>query len=414
MFLRNEEQKRGYKGPLFEAMPGDLIISKIRVGQGSFCVIGGEVDHVAVSPEYPVYTPDISQVDPRYLVLVLRTPEFLAQLTDSAFGNTTKRRIRPDFFETRRIPLPNPDQQRNIVTAHNAALGRATGLEREADETEAKAVASFEAAVGLKPSKPLPDRPLFAASFRDFDRWSHESILRRIAESDTIRTTPYPIVQLGEAIADLENGWSPKCHDRPAEDDEWGVLKVSAASSGEYRDVENKALPSQQKPKYRLEVRAGDVLITRASGVARLVGVATFVETTQSRLMICDKIFRIVAPDHEKIDVRFLAHVLGIHSVRAQIEREFSTKSGMMKNISKPALLALTFPRPPKNEQVDMVEALIKSRAMVAELRRRARKARAKAWADFEAAVYTADDDATTPRTRHRLDPDPGFPNSEG
>jgi type I restriction enzyme S subunit len=36
LFLRGEKEKRGYKGPLFEALPGDLIISKIRVGQGSY------------------------------------------------------------------------------------------------------------------------------------------------------------------------------------------------------------------------------------------------------------------------------------------------------------------------------------------------------------------------------------------
>ena len=54
LFLRSENDKRNYKGPLFEALPNDLIISKIRVGQGSFCVIGSGLDHVAVSPEYPV------------------------------------------------------------------------------------------------------------------------------------------------------------------------------------------------------------------------------------------------------------------------------------------------------------------------------------------------------------------------
>lgn len=51
-----------------------------------------------------------------------------------------------------------------------------------------------------------------------------------------------------------------------------------------------------------------------------------------------------------------------------------------------------------------MVAALTKSRAMVAYLRRRASKARAKAWANFEAAVYAADNDATAAQVRHRLD----------
>ena len=68
LFLRGENDKRSYKGPLFEALPNDLIISKIRVGQGSLCVIGSELDHVAVSPEYlsthPIATGSIQPISP--------------------------------------------------------------------------------------------------------------------------------------------------------------------------------------------------------------------------------------------------------------------------------------------------------------------------------------------------------------
>ena len=397
LFLRGDNDKLGYKGPLFEALPDDLIISKIRVGQGSFCVIGSELAHVAVSPEYPVYTPDHDRIDPAYLALALRTPDFLAQLVASVSGNTTKRRIRPEFFESRHIPLPPPNVQGTIVAAHRAGMDRAAELEREADETETQAMADFEAALGFTPPPSLPDRPVFITSFKDLDRWSHEGVLRRTVEVDAAWTSPYPTVQLRDVIADLENGWSPKCHDRPAEVSEWGVLKVSAASSGYYREVENKALPGDLKPKMALEVREGDILITRASGAAHLVGTAAFVEATRDKLMICDKIFRIVSLDAANVDGHFIAHVLGIHHVRAQIEREFSTQSGMMKNVSKPVLMNLTFPLPSKPEQVAMVGVLADARTQAAALREQARTMRITAWADFEAAVYATEDDTEVP-----------------
>lgn len=392
LFLRGEKEKRGYKGPLFEALPGDLIISKIRVGQGSFCVIGDDLDHVAVSPEYPIYTPDPTKVDRDYLALVLRTPEFMAELTGKASGNTTKRRIRPEFFESRRIPLPPLPEQQAIVAAWRAALDKAASLEQGAAEAEKKAAEAFETALGFAPPTPLPDRPVFVANFKDIDRWSHEGILRRIVDGATTHTLPWPTVRLSDVIADLENGWSPKCLDRPAKAGEWGVLKVSAASSGEYLEAENKALPPKSKPRPRLEVKNGDILITRASGVARLVGRASQVISTREKLMICDKIFRVVEPDETRVIRDFITKILGIHHVRGQIEREFSTESGMMKNVSKPVLLGLTFPLPPVPEQQKMVQALGDARTKAFGMRADAAALRAQAWADFEAAVYAAED----------------------
>ena len=396
LFLRGENDKRSYKGPLFEALPNDLIISKIRVGQGSFCVIGSGLDHVAVSPEYPVYTPNCDQIDPAYLALVLRTPDFLAQLVASASGNTTKRRIRPEFFESRDIPLPPLNAQRTIVAAHRAGMNRAAELEREADETEMQAMMAFETALGFTPPPPLPDRPVFIASFKDLDRWSHEGVLRRTVEGDATPTSPHPTVQLRDVIADLENGWSPKCHAQPAEDGEWGVLKLGAVSFGIFSPKENKALPRHLKPRPRLEVTSGQLLISRAN-ITRLVGATVLIEKTRPKLMLCDKIFRAVPFKHDPVDTMFLTQVLRSSDVRRQIEADVTGTSPTMKNISKPALMGLTFPLPPKNEQVAMATALTDARADAVNLREQARNARAGAWADFEAAVYAAADDPEVP-----------------
>ena len=394
LFLRGENDKRGYKGPLFEALPNDLIISKIRVGQGSFYVIGSDLNHVAVSPEYPVYTPDCDRVNPAYLALVLRTPDFLAQLVASASGNTTKRRIRPEFFESRDIPLPPLNRQRTIVAAHRAGMNRAAELEREADETETQAMMAFETALGFAPPPPLPDCPVFIASFKDLDRWSHEGVLRRTVEGATANSLLYPAVQLRDVIADLVVGWSPRCLDRPAEKNEWGVLKLSAVTSGRLKPAENKALPSGVDRRPELEVRRGDVLITRGSGVTRLVGATTFVaDKPPGKLMICDLIFRVAFREASEIDPAFLAATLATSDLRSQIEGRRTGAAPMMQKITKSALMALRLPLPSKNEQVLMTTTLAESRAKAANVREKARKARADAWKDFEAVIYATEDD---------------------
>jgi type I restriction enzyme S subunit len=381
-----------YKGSMFAAYPGDIVFSKIDARSGAIGILPADIAKAVVTPEFPVFTADPARLDGEFVKLVLRTGGFIEALRRKASGTSGRKRITPEAFQDLRIPLPPLPEQQAIVAAWRAALDKAASLEQGAAEAETKAAEAFETALGFALPTPLPDRPVFVANFKDLDRWSHEGILRRIVDGATTHTLPWPTVRLSDVIADLENGWSPKCLDRPAKAGEWGVLKVSAASSGEYLEAENKALPPKSKPRPRLEVKNGDILITRASGVARLVGRASQVITTREKLMICDKIFRVVAPDETRVIRDFITNILGIHHVRGQIEREFSTESGMMKNVSKPVLLGLTFPLPPIPEQQKMVQALGDARTKASGMRADAAALRAQAWVDFEAAVYAAED----------------------
>jgi hypothetical protein len=63
-----------------------------------------------------------------------------------------------------------------------------------------------------------------------------------------------------------------------------------------------------------------------------------------------------------------------------------------MKNISKPALLLLEFPLPPRDDQRSLITALNAGRAEAAGLRAEAAAARINAWRAFEASVYAATD----------------------
>ena len=382
-----------YKGGMFAAYPGDVVFSRIDARNGAIGVLQEGIAKAVVTSEFPVFVPVPDRLDGGFVKLVLRTGNFLAALRTKASGTSGRKRIPPDAFADLRVPLPPLNEQRAIVAAHRTTLARAADLEREADEAEARAMEAFEAALGFGPPAPLPERPVFIASFKDLDRWSHEGILRRIAGGGTAKASPYPTVRLRDVIADLENGWSPKCYDRPAEPDEWGVLKLGAVSFGVFNPEENKALPRHLGPRPHLEVKPGALLISRAN-VTRLVGAIALADETPPNLMLCDKIFRVVSREPAPVDTAFLAGILRISDVRRQIEANVTGTSPTMKNISKPALMSLTFPLPPKSEQIVMAKALANARAKAVGLREEARKERAKAWTDFETAVYAAEDDA--------------------
>ena len=384
-----------YKGGMFAAYPGDVVFSRIDARNGAIGVLQEGIAKAVVTSEFPVFVPVPDRLDGGFVKLVLRTGNFLAALRTKASGTSGRKRITPDAFADLRVPLPPLNEQRAIVAAHRAALDRAADLEREAVEVEARAMEVFEAALGFGPLAPLPERPVFIASFKDLDRWSHEGILRRIAGGDTVHTSPYPTVQLRDVIAGLVVGWSPRCINRPAGENEWGVLKLSAVTSGHMKPSENKTLPPDAEPRPDLEVKRGDVLITRGSGVTRLVGATTFVaDEPPGKMMICDLIFRVIFNEVSKIDPVFLATTLTTTNVRSQIESQRTGAAPMMQKITKSALMSLRLPLPPETEQVALRTTMANARAHAADLRKRAQEERAKAWTDFEAAVYAVENGA--------------------
>ena len=375
---------------MFAAYPGDIVFSKIDARSGAIGMLPPGIEKAVVTGEFPVFTADPSRLEGEFVKLVLRTGSFMEALRRRASGTSGRKRIAPEAFQNLHIPLPSPTEQRAIVAAHRAAQNRATALEREADGTEARAIRDFEAALGLSPPTPLPDRPVFIAPFKDLDRWSHETVLRRKVEDDMDRKSPYQIVQLGDVIADLIVGWSPRCLNRPAQNDEWGILKLSAVTSGKFKAYENKALPTEVAPRQELEVKRGDVLIARGSGMTRLVASSVFVANeTIPNMMICDLIFRVIFKEESAIEPGFLAAILATTWLRAQIEERRTGAAPMMQKITKTALMALRLPLPPtKNEQADMVHNLTAGRDAAGGLRRKAEEMRTAAWADFEEAVY--------------------------
>lgn len=127
-------------------------------------------------------------------------------------------------------------------------------------------------------------------------------------------------------LENIEQGWSPQCDFESASTGEWGVLKTSSVTWDGYNQNENKRLPSHLTPRVQYEVKENDVLMTRGGPNSR-VGVVCFVERTREKLILSDKLYRLVPNEH--IRPRYLALVLS--SVATQ--RHLSTmKTGMAES----------------------------------------------------------------------------------
>jgi type I restriction enzyme S subunit len=162
-------------------------------------------------------------------------------------------------------------------------------------------------------------------------------------------------VSLGSLLARVETGWSPACDAYPPAGDEWGIIKVSAVTSGDFDPGEAKRLPADLQPRQRLEIQPGDVLVARANGARSLVGAVCQVGPTRRRLMLSDKILRLV-PDKDLAESAFLGILLRSMGVRQQIGNLLNGGTGQ-NNISQADVRTLRVPSIPLDEQRGIVDA---------------------------------------------------------
>ncbi|ALQ48700.1 TPA: restriction endonuclease subunit S [Raoultella ornithinolytica] len=162
--------------------------------------------------------------------------------------------------------------------------------------------------------------------------------------------------RLGELIESIDAGWSPACSSEPAAPGKWGVLKTTAVQSLEYREYENKSLPENKSPRPQLEVKAGDILITRA-GPKNRVGISCLVEKTRENLMISDKIirFHLISED---ISAKYISLCLNYGVTSLYLENSKSGMAESQMNISQDILKMAPVAIPTTHEQLKIIDKI--------------------------------------------------------
>lgn len=164
------------------------------------------------------------------------------------------------------------------------------------------------------------------------------------------------LVELQETGKPFQQGWSPQCERRPAEDNEWGVVKTTAIQHGEFWSHENKALPEKLDPRPQIEIKPGDVLMTCA-GPRNRCGVACLVKKARSRLMMSGKMYRF-RPHPELLDPQFLSRFIRLHETQLRIDAMKTGINDSGLNLTHARFGQLPVVVPPLNEQRRIVKKI--------------------------------------------------------
>jgi len=161
-----------------------------------------------------------------------------------------------------------------------------------------------------------------------------------------------------QLLEGIESGKSFKCEERPPKDHEVGVVKVSAVTWGEYNEQESKTCHDESMIRPELFVRAGDFLFSRANTI-ELVGACVIVGTTSKRIMLSDKILRLVLIDDQLKG--WLLTLLRSKFGRKHIEALASGNQESMRNIGQERLRQIPVPIPSMHEISHATELLFES-----------------------------------------------------
>lgn len=152
----------------------------------------------------------------------------------------------------------------------------------------------------------------------------------------------------------IEAGKSPKCNPDPAGINDWGVIKMSAISWGEFNADENKSLPADTEPFSDKEILPGDFILTRANTRQLIARSVVVPDDARSKLLLNDKTLRFAF--FSDINVDYVNLFNNSLTAREHYEEVSTGTSDSMKNISRDNIKALKFALPPMQEQSAIVD----------------------------------------------------------
>ena len=119
-----------------EVQEGDILIARMPHPLGRACILPTGLGRTITVVDVAVLRPDPNRVIPKYLVYVLNSISFRAQL-DSLQSGSTRQRISRSRLGQQRIPMPPVALQRAAVSHLDEVTGRINAMLAKIDELKA-------------------------------------------------------------------------------------------------------------------------------------------------------------------------------------------------------------------------------------------------------------------------------------
>jgi len=310
---------------------GDVLLAKITP-----CFENGKAAHVENlehpigfgSTEFHVLRPNSERLDAKYLFYLVWSDRFRFLGQKVMKGAAGHKRVPADFLINFEIPLPPLDDQKRIAHLLSKVEGLITQRKQNLQQLDDLLKSVFI--------------EMFGDPVRNEKKWTEKPCT--------------------EVVIDIQSGTSYGGEEKEfIEDDEYGVLKISAVTQGVFNSREFKTVKKSAIKKPLRFVTKGDFLFSRANTI-ELVAACCIVDREYPNLFIPDKLWALSFA--EFIVPQYFNFLLKNESFRNQIRKKASGGHDSMLNISMKKFYSLNIPVPPKPLQqkfttiVDKIDAV--------------------------------------------------------
>lgn len=338
---------------------GDVLFSNVRTYLRNVAIVPEELDAQLCSTGFTVLRSN-GAIDPRFLFRCLLTDEFIDIVNELQTGThypaTTDRAVLDQV-----IVLPPLAEQRRIVGQVESLLARTAAASERLSRTRSL-MARFRQAVLVG-----------ACSGRLTEDWRSAELEGRIGEAGHL-PSDWVWQRAGKLYADARYGTSLKC-DRESSGG-LPVLRIPNIASGrvDLSDMKYAHVPEHELRS--LHLQPGDIVVCRTNGSLDLIGKAAVVPALLTPHAFASYLIRLRVKQDEVLP-RYLHICLSGQVGRKHIEREARTTAGQF-NLNLEILRSLPVPRPPLEEQHEIVRRVEALFALADAVERRVQAATAR------------------------------------
>jgi type I restriction enzyme S subunit len=325
---------------------GDILICRLAEPAGRACLLPdiGE-ERMITAVDVTIFRPPAVLADRRFLVGVFTTPRWFGTVADRCGGSTRTRISRGELGKIS-VPLPPLAEQRVIA----AALSDVDALLDELDRLIAK------------------------------KRYLKQAVMQQLLTGKARLpgySASWEVTQVQDVISGSFCGPSPTCDERNLQDDsEWGVLKTTAATKEKGWDwTKHKTLPRAFWNKPQLEVKKGDVIVTKA-GPRHRVGVTAWVDYVPPQIIVSGKMIGL-RPRPNRVLPLMLAAAISAPGCQSYLDQRTTGMAESQVNFENTALLEAPIRIPRIDEQIAIATVLSDVDRELAALEARRNKTRA-------------------------------------